>query len=175
MDTLSTLIQEEEARLAVARRKVADLETRIAVLRQMQQRDALDSALDVQVGRHSDPSRPAGHEPSELPAVRQRTPKGTLPRLVLRTLGAGGVVSLDSIEQQVRAAGVSATRAHLRTILMNLRIKDNWVANPAAGRYALTEEGMRALEDAQSETASALTEAVSGATTTAGEAEDSEL
>lgn len=175
MDALTALLLEEEARLAVARRKVADLEHRIAVLRQMQQKDDLDSALDVQVSRSSESVRTDGLS-TNAAGPRQRNVKGSLGRIVLEAMADRSVVSLDDVEKHVASASaVGASRAHLRTVLMNLRVRHGYVANPAAGQYQLTELGRRALSDAQSETAPASTEAASESTTPAGEAEDSEL
>ena len=137
------LIITEKAKLELLRKKVAACELRIAALSGIDA-DDIDLAIAKQMGQS--PSVPVAQpETTHLPSIKgMRVRKDSISPLVLQCLGKDGK-SLDEIESYMASIGKPVTRGTLRTMLMNLRVINEFVENPSRGFYKLSDAGVRAI------------------------------
>ena len=160
MDTYDALIQQEQAKLALLKQKVAACELRIAALRTLAQTDDVDDAIATAVGR-AIAARSATHDATPLqttvadaPALHTETVALSVGRkvrsdsIVIEVLSflRGGVRSLDEVAHHLDYLSHSRSRGYLRTALMNWRVNNGWVLNPHPGRYGLSDAGAAFLD-----------------------------
>lgn len=145
MNPYEELIAKEEAKLKLLRRKIAACEQLIAALRGTDT-DDIDAAISKQLGQgaSSHDSHTSETQPvvQLVPGIRIR--KDSVSPLVLQYLGTEGK-SLDDIEAHMTSIGKPTTRGSLRTMLMNLRVKNKLVDSPSAGFYRLSKAGAKAI------------------------------
>lgn len=146
MNPYAELIAKEEAKLKLLRKKVASCEQLIAALRGTDT-DDIDVAIAKQIGQGSISIE------SHAPIVEQhiapvvsglRVRKDSNSPLVLHFIGREGK-SLDEIEKYMISVGKPTSRGSLRTMMMNLRVKNGYVDSPSAGFYKLSESGAKAI------------------------------
>lgn len=152
MDAYDALIRQEEAKLTLLKRKVADCEQRIAALRTLAKTDDVDDAISTAVGHAiaaqlaAQPrAAPAPRAGEGVPMVLKGEPRKVRSDSVVievLTLLRDGVKNLDDVEAHLDALGQTRSRGYLRTALMTWRTKNGWVMNPQPGRYGLTPAGV---------------------------------
>lgn len=146
MDAYRDVIEQEQAKLAILKKKVEACEQRIALFKSLAESDDIDVALASAVGRASAP-------PGDAPGMEcgPQQAGGAEGAPVLRKESAAsdvlsflaqGEKSLDEVVNHLEHIGRRRSRDYLRTALMNWRKKQGWVVNPRPGRYGLSEKGM---------------------------------
>lgn len=145
MNPYEELIAKEEAKLKLLRKKVVACEQLIALLRGTDT-DDIDAAISKQLDQGA--SSHDLHTSEAQPVVQlvrgMRIRRDSVAPLVLQYLGTEGK-SLGDIEAHMSAIGKPTTRGSLRTMLMNLRVKNHFVENPSAGFYKLSKAGAKAI------------------------------
>ncbi len=152
MNPYAELIAKEEAKLVLLRKKVASCERLIAALRGTDS-DDIDAAIAKQIDQESPvaledlqgASTQVNIETAALivPVLSgMRIRKDSVAPLVLQYLGREGK-TLDQIEAYMESIGKPTTRGSLRTMLMNLRVKNKLVDSPKHGFYRLSDDGIR--------------------------------
>ncbi|HUW39060.1 MAG TPA: hypothetical protein VMV91_17190 [Rhodocyclaceae bacterium] len=145
MNPYEELIAKEEAKLKLLRKKVAACEQLIAALRGTDT-DDIDAAIAKQIGQSAvvQDSHVSNAQQGGPIVAGIRTRKDSVAPLVLQYLGRDGK-TLDEIESYMASIANPTTRGSLRTMLMNLRVKNQLVENPSHGFYKLSEAGAKAI------------------------------
>ena len=127
------LLAQKLAMLEVAKKKVAELEIQITVLRSMGNSDDLDILLAnrARVAR--------GAKPSVDAAQQIRNPSGSIKQAVITVLSDGAARTLKYIEDHVnQQLQFPVSNAVLRTKLWNLR-QDGTLLSPQKGEFQLSK------------------------------------
>jgi hypothetical protein len=185
-NTYTSLIEQEQAKIALLKAKIAECERRIEVLSSFLDADDLDTLLSKSLTPDSQKS-----SGSVIAAVAQRIipvvglhpnfgkdhfeylkdPKRRLSdevQSILRFIGLDGK-SLDELESYCAAQQFSHNRGTLRSLMSNYKRKHGFIDSPTLGFFKLTDRALAFLDAehpvVQSETPSALTEGVSNTST----------
>lgn len=176
----SSLIEQEQAKIALLQAKITECERRIELLNSFVNADELDDLL-TRKSQEQDESRAAGGAgtiQTQLPEVVSEIKGYELPKrrltddvkIILRYIGAEGK-SLDELEAFCSANGFKHNRGSLRSLASNYKTKHGFVTSPKLGFFKLTERGQEFLDryypDIPSETPSVSAEGVSDTSTQA--------
>lgn len=147
------LIEQEEAKIALLRAKIAECERRIELLSTFLKADELDTLLskslelDVQRSEDNPPVQAQQSVVLHVATEGHDLPKRRLSddvQSILRFIGAEGK-SLDELEAFCAARGISHNRGSLRSLASNYKNKHGFVASPRLGFFQLTERGVNFL------------------------------
>jgi hypothetical protein len=150
MDALEALILQEQAKLAILEREVADRRARLTTLTSMRKVDALDSLLAGRLPSDESESRgvsfPTATE-GPIAAVPQeggtRRKRGSVRDAVLRSVAVSDS-ALKDVEARLVSLGLTMTQGALRTALWQLK-NEGLIVSKKAGVFALSASGAAAV------------------------------
>lgn len=154
MNGIDKLISDEQAKIALFRKKISACEQRIEVLKSIQSEDEVDAAAGAAISKPVVIGRSRIKVLPSFPVVRgsdneeQGFPTkkvGDLGLTIMESLENGGK-SLDQIMQAVNSKGHEPTRHNVRCTLAAFREKYGFFENPEKGFYVLTSRGKEYLD-----------------------------
>lgn len=175
-NSYTSMIEQEQAKIALLRAKIAECERRIEVLQTFLNADELDTLLTKSLDAPKVVSGGAVQAP--LPALVFEARGYELPKrrltddvqALLRFMGTEGK-SLDDLEAYCAINGITHNRGSLRSLASNYKTKHGFVASHKLGFFQLTERGLDFLNthypNVPSETPSVSAEGVSDTATQA--------
>ena len=186
MDIYAKAIENERAKIALLRAKIAECEKRIVALSAMQHDDDLDRLLTRSLEGASGAPEASTEKPRhEMRIIQSHAPKqesapsdGAQSKIRPRTrallafIGKEGK-TLGEIEQYAKSQGWELTRDRIRTFAHNYRTTYGYLSSERPGFVRLTDDGETFVGSMQSETPSVGAEGVSGSTQAAVEADPS--
>jgi hypothetical protein len=175
----SSLIEQEQAKIALLQAKITECERRIELLNSFVNADELDDLL-TRKSQEQDELKAGGASAvqAQLPELVSEARGYELPKrrltddvkIILRYIGAEGK-SLDELEAFCSAKGFKHNRGSLRSLASNYKTKHGFVTSPKLGFFKLAERGQEFLDryypDIPSETPSVSAEGVSDTSTQA--------
>lgn len=179
----ASLIEQEQAKIALLKAKIAECERRIEVLGSFLDADDLDTLLSKSLAPESQKNvgnAPVAFVQPIVPAATQRVssgqesygdPKRRLSedvQRILRYVGLEGK-TLDEVESYCASQQLPHNRGTIRSLMSNYKLKHGFIDSPALGLFKLTERALAYLDSrypvAQSETPSVGAEGVSDTST----------
>jgi hypothetical protein len=184
-NTYASLIEQEQAKIALLKAKIAECERRIEVLGSFLDADDLDTLLSKSLAPES--QKNAGNAPvsflqQSVPVVKRQPssgqegfgdPKRRLSedvQIILRYIGLDGK-TLDQLESYCASQRLPHNRGTIRSLMSNYKLKHGFIDSPALGFFKLTGRALAFLDAeypvAHSETPSVGAEGVSDTSTEA--------
>lgn len=151
MDALTTLINNEHARLRVLENEIAERKQRIETLKAMQSSEALDAVLDgkikAPIAHDAIPdvaqvvAHPANNEkePQRTTQPRQLHKKGEVKNILLKLLKREPQ-HINQIRESAQSLGYEFSSDRIRADLWSIK-QDKLVANEKRGFFYITPEG----------------------------------
>lgn len=175
-NSYTSLIEQEQAKIALLQAKIAECEHRIEVLQTFLNADELDTLLSKSLDAPKVVS--AGAAQVQMPALVSEAEGFELPKRrltddvqsILRFIGTDGK-SLDELEAFCNSKGFKHNRGALRSLASNYKNKHGFILSPKLGFFQLNERGLDFLNthypNVPSETPPVSAEGVSETTTQA--------
>lgn len=147
-NSYSLLIEQERAKIALLKTKIAECEHRIRVLASMMNADDLDNILAKTVAHDvSPPAQPSPQEEarSHVEEPTFKAPKKKLSGNAIALLSfiasSAGCRSLDELESFSKDKGLGLDRGAIRSFVSNYRVNYGFLNNPKSAHVELTERG----------------------------------